>query len=179
MALRGIDTNRKNPPYTIDDFIFWIPNMANFIQTKEGLICFNRLYDMANNEIFFSIFGSSWQYAMSLYIAHFIYRRGKNASRNVGNTLADAAASAAYNGAITSVSVGGFSKSYDTNATTITDREAAFWNLSPYGTELYDLMSRLPIATIAVVTCEKTHKPCNIDNDYFRCSDYIPFIPKE
>lgn len=153
MAIIGIQTDRQNPPYTLDDFCFWIPKMSNFMHTEEGLKYFNKLYPMMNNKIYYSIFGTDWEYAMSLGIAHYLTLIGRQMSRPTGSTLADAAAGDAPVGILTSVGVGGFSKSYDYGSIIKNDEdEALFWNQTPYGVSFYALMKTKSIASIFVVT---------------------------
>lgn len=154
MAIVGIDTDRKNPPYTIDDFCIWIPQMAKFIKTEEGVKYFNKIYPMANNKVFYSIYGTDWEYAISLVIAHYITLIGNQMTRPSGSSLAEAAGSGAVvNGVLSSVSVGGFSKSYDFGLTTKAgDDSALFWNQTAYGVAFYALSRSKSVATMFVVT---------------------------
>ena len=73
MALLGLTLNRKNPEFTIEDFLFWMPSHTNFMNTSEGQKYFEKLYPIANNKIFKSVWGTDWEYAMSLCIAHYCY----------------------------------------------------------------------------------------------------------
>ena len=70
MALVGLQTDTRNPDYTIDEFTFWIPEMSKFIHTEKGMKYFNKLYQIANEKVFFSVFGANWEQAISIYIAH-------------------------------------------------------------------------------------------------------------
>lgn len=153
MALIGIDTNRNNPSYTIDDFTFWIPRFSQFMKTEEGLRYFNKLYPIANNKIFYSIYGTDWEYAMSLCIAHYMYLISSSETRPTGNSLAEASGNGGtITGVLTSVSVGGFSKSYDYGKTMVDSEEAMFWNQSSYGASLMALYKQKAVASILVVT---------------------------
>ena len=70
MALIGIQLDRKNPEFTSADFTFWMPQFKNYVATSDGQVAFNNLYEIANNKIFKSIYGTDWKLAMSLCIAH-------------------------------------------------------------------------------------------------------------
>ncbi len=153
MAIVGTYTDKKNPEYTIDDFCFWIPKMAKFMKTEEGVRYFNKLYPIANNKVFYSVFCSDWEYAMSLVIAHYATLIGKQMSRPSGDTLADAAGGSDVQGVLTNMSVGGFSKTYDFGSIikSGTD-EAMFWNQTSYGVSFYSLMKSKSLPHIMVVT---------------------------
>lgn len=154
MSIIGIDIDRTNPSYTIDDYCFWIPKMEKFMQTEEGKKYFNKLYPMLNNKIFYSIFGTDWEYAMSLGIAHYLTLIGSQKSRPVGSSLEEAAGGGtAVTGVLTSVSIGGFSKSYDYGLTIKSQEdEALFWNQTQYGIQFYALLKQKAVPSIFVVT---------------------------
>lgn len=152
MAIIGIETDRQNPSYTIDDFCFWIPKMSNFMHTDDGAKYFNKLYPMLDRKIFYSIFGTDWEYAISLAIAHYLTLIGNQLSRPSGSTLAEATQGGAIQGVLSSMSVGGFSKSYDFGLTIKSgEDEALFWNQTSYGISFYALMKTKAIASIFVV----------------------------
>lgn len=48
MAIIGIQTDRKNPAFTIADFTFWMPQFKQFMDTDEGQTMFDNLYEIAN-----------------------------------------------------------------------------------------------------------------------------------
>lgn len=153
MAIIGIQTDKQNPPYTVDDFCFWIPQYSKYMHTEDGIKYFNKLYPMLNNKIFYSIFGTDWEYAMSLGIAHYLTLIGRQLSRPVGKTLGEIANDTSINGVLTSMSVGGFSKSYDYGSVMKSgEDEAMFWNQTPYGISFYALMKSKAIPSIFVVT---------------------------
>lgn len=153
MAIIGIETDRQNPTYTIDDYIYWIPEMEQYMRTKDGTKDFNKLYPMANERIYYSIFGVEWEMAMSYCIAHYLVLRGSGLSRPRGSTLESATGSVgAVTGVITGMSVGGFSKNYDYSLTIKGEDEALFWNQTQYGVKLYALMKTKSVASIFVVT---------------------------
>lgn len=152
MALIGIQTNRNNPPFTIDDFTFWMPNFTNFMNTADGKRYFNKLYPIANNKIFKSIFGSDWEMAMSLCIAHYATLIANTNRSPSGNDLSSIIGGANYNGIISSASVGGFSKTFDLDRTMITTDDAKFWNQTSYGAQLMSLWKTKANPSIMVVT---------------------------
>lgn len=153
MAIIGLQTDRRNPDYTIDDFCFWIPKMSKFMHTEEGVKYFNKLYPIANNKIFYSIFGTDWEYAMSLVIAHYLTLIGKQMSRPNGSSLAEATGDNGVNGVLTSMSVGSFSKSYDYGSVlSSNDTDALFWNQTSYGVSFYAIYKTKSQPSMFVVT---------------------------
>ena len=52
MAILGIQINKKNPEYTNNDFLFWMPQFQN-IENLDTL--YDNLYPIANEKIFYSV----------------------------------------------------------------------------------------------------------------------------
>lgn len=152
MAIIGIQTNRHNPPFTIDDFTFWMPQFAQFMRTNEGQTMFDNLYEIANNKIYKSIYGSDWKLAMSYCIAHYATIIAQQQQAPVGDSLSTIAGGGTTKGVLASMSVGGFSKAYDIDKTMSSDDEAKFWNQTAYGASLWSLLKTKNIASIFVVT---------------------------
>lgn len=152
MAIVGIQTDRKNPEFTIKNFIFWMPQFKNFMSTQEGQDYFDNIYPVVNEKIFKSIFGADWPLAMSLAIAHYFTLIAQQEQAPSGDSLAEIAGGGATRGVLTSMSVGGFSKSYDLDKTMSSEEEAAWWNLTSYGAQLYALLKTKAVASIMVVT---------------------------
>ena len=152
MAIIGIQTNRKNPEFTITDFTFWMPQFKQFMDTAEGKAMFENLYEIANNKIFKSIYGSDWKLAMSYCIAHYATLIAQQQQTPSGNTLASIVGGGTTKGVLSSMSVGGFSKSYDIDKTMSSEDEAKFWNQTSYGTALWALLKTKNVASIFVVT---------------------------
>lgn len=75
------------------------------------------------------------EHVMALYTAHYLAAFGSSA---VGGSGKGAAGQATGMGIVSSKSVDGASVSYDTSSTT--EEGAGFWNATPYGRELYQLM---------------------------------------
>lgn len=152
MAIVGIQLDRTNPPFTIDDFTFWMPQYAKFMGTEEGQKYFNKLYAMLNNKVFSSIFGTDWELAMSYAMAHYLTLIANQLQTPSGDTLEGIAGGGVTKGVLSSASVGGFSKSYDINKTMSDDDAAKFWNQTSYGTSYWALLQTKAIPAMFVVT---------------------------
>ena len=149
MALIGINLERENPEFTKNDFLFWMPQFSNLDDIDT---LFSNLYPIANNKIFYSIFGIDWKFAMSLCIAHYATLIGNNTLTPSGSTLSSIAGGGALKGVLTNASIGGFTKTLDYNASTITDESAKWWNSTSYGAQLMTLLKTKAIPSIFVVT---------------------------
>ena len=159
----GITLDRKNPEFKKADLAFWMPKLSAFLNTEAGETAFQNLYEIANNKIFYSIWGSDWKYAMSLCISHYltlIAKQGVNG--NVGDDLASVATLDTYAGILSSMTVGSFSKSFDLAKTMIDSDDAKWWNLTSAGAQLMALFKTKAAPSIFVVT--PTPGPC-FDND--------------
>lgn len=152
MAIIGINIDRENPEFTIEDFTFWMPQFANFMATEDGQRYFNKLYPIANNKIFYSIFGTDWELAMSYAIAHYATLISQQVQAPAGDSLAGIAGGGATKGVLTSATIGGFSKTYDLSKTMLDSQEALFWNQTSYGSQLMALLKTKAIPSILVVT---------------------------
>lgn len=152
MAIIGIQLDRTNPEFTTDDFTFWMPQFMDFMSTQEGLDRFEKIYNIVNQKIFKSIFGSDWELAMSYGIAHYITLIAMQTRTPGGNTLNDIARGGSVQGVLTSASVGSFSKQYDTSLTLSTADEDKFWNQTSYGAKLMALLKTKAVPSILVVT---------------------------
>ena len=119
MALIGIQIDKNNPEYSIQDFKFWMPQYSKYASTDEGLAAFNNLYPIANSKIFYSIYGVDWKYAMSLCIAHYLQLIANQLGAPSGDTLEEIAGGGTIKGVLSSASIGSFSKTYDLNYTTL------------------------------------------------------------
>lgn len=151
MSIIGIQLDRKNPDFTSEDFVFWMPQYSKFIATDEGQRYFNKLHTLVNNKIFKSIFGSDWELAMSYGIAHYLTLIANQLQAPSGDTL-QGIAGGMTKGVVTSASVGGFSKSFDLSKTMVDDDEALFWNQTSYGASLLALLKTKAVPSIMVVT---------------------------
>ena len=152
MAIIGIQTDRKNPSFTVADFTFWMPQFKQFMETNEGQTMFDNLYEIANNKIFKSIYGSDWKLAMSYCIAHYATIIAQQQQAPSGNTLADVAGGGVTRGVLSSMSIGEFSKTYDIDKTMVSSDDAMFWNQTSYGAALMTLYKTKAVPSIFVVT---------------------------
>lgn len=152
MAVIGIQTNKKNPDFSIDDFCLWMPQYTKFMETDEGKRYFNKLYPLVNNKIFKSIFGTDWELAMSYAIAHYLTLIANQLQAPSGSSLQEISGGGTTKGVLSSMSVGEFSKTYDLGKTMLSEDEAMFWNQTSYGAALMALLKTKPIASILVVT---------------------------
>lgn len=151
MAIIGIQLNRENPEFTSDDFIFWMPQYSKFIATVEGQKYFNKIYTLVNNKIFYSIFGSDWELAMSYAIAHYLTLIANQMQAPSGDTLQGIAGGATH-GVLSSMTVGSFTKTYDLDKSMLTEDEAMFWNQTSFGAALMALLKTKAVPSILVVT---------------------------
>jgi hypothetical protein len=149
MAIIGINTNKKNPPFTKVDFLFWMPQFTK-VENLDAL--FENLYPIANNKIFESIYGSDWKMAMSLCIAHYATLIGNNTQLPQGTSLASIAGGGTTKGVLQSATIGNFSKTYDLDRSMVAGQEMIWWNSTSYGAQLMALMKTKGIPSILVVT---------------------------
>lgn len=161
MAIIGINLDRTNPTFTMDDFTFWMPQYKKFIETEEGIKYFNKLYNLINDKIFKSIYGSDWELAMSYAMAHYLTLISNQISSPSGSTLEGIAGGGSIKGVLSSASVGGFSKSYDIDKTVLSEDEALFWNQTSYGAALMALLKTKAVPSIMVVTSGPITNPRN------------------
>jgi hypothetical protein len=152
MAIIGIQINKDNPEFTASDFTFWMPQFAAYIATQEGTAAFNKLYTLCNKKIFYSIFGTDWELAMSYAIAHYLTLIAMQMQAPSGSTLADIAGGGVTRGVLSSMSIGEFSKSYELDKTMLSSDEAMFWNQTSYGAQLMALYKTKAVPSIFVVT---------------------------
>ena len=152
MAIIGIITNKKNPPFSIDDFVFWMPQFKKFLNTTDGQKYFDKLYKLVDNKIFYSIYGNDWELAMSYAIAHYLTLISNQEGNPSGDTLAGIAGGGVHKGILSSAGVGGFNKQFDLSKTIYDADEALFWNQTSYGGSLMALLKTKAIPSIMVVT---------------------------
>lgn len=152
MALIGITIDRRNPEFTINDFTFWMPQYTKFMATEQGQKYFNKLYEVADNKVFKSIFGTDWELAMSYCIAHYLTIIANRMGAPAGDTLEGIAGGGATQGVLSSASIGNFSKQYDIDKTISQDDEAKFWNQTSYGQAYWALLKTKAVPTMLVVT---------------------------
>lgn len=152
MAIVGITLDRQNPSFTADDFTFWMPQFTKYIATPEGQKAFAKIYALANNRIFYSIFGSDWELAMSYAIAHYLTLIGQQTQAPSGSTLGEIAGGGVTRGVLSGASIGEFHKDYDLSKTMLDTPDAMFWNQTSYGSSLMTLLKTKAVPSIFVVT---------------------------
>lgn len=152
MAIVGITLDRKNPAFTADDFTFWMPQFTNYIATTEGQKAFDKIYTLVNNRIFYSIFGSDWELAMSYAIAHYLTLIAQQSQAPSGSTLAEIAGGGTTRGVLAGANIGEFGKQYDLSKTMLDTPDAMFWNQTSYGSALMTLLKTKAVPSIFVVT---------------------------
>lgn len=152
MAIIGIQLDRKNPEFSKADFAFWMPQYKKYLETADGDVAFENLYEIANYKVFKSIYGTDWKLAMSLCIAHYLTLISNQLQAPAGDTLEGIAGGGAYKGVLSSASVGGFSKSYNLSSTMVEEDESKFWNQTSYGAQLMALLKTKAVPSIMVVT---------------------------
>lgn len=152
MAIIGIQLDKKNPEFCKCDFLFWMPQFTKYMATDEGDRYFNKLYNVVNKKIFYSIFGTDWELAMSYAIAHYLTLIASQMQAPAGDTLMGIAGGGTTKGVISSMSVGAFSKTYDIDKTMLNENEAMFWNQTSYGAALMALLKTKAVPSIMVVT---------------------------
>ena len=88
---------------------------------------------IAENQLISTVWGNIWAKAVMLYVAHEITLSAQNkVSATIGGPPGQSGGVAA------SKTVGSVSVSYDQNTTR--EKDAGFWNLTNYGTQLFRLM---------------------------------------
>lgn len=152
MAIVGITLDRTNPPFTADDFLVWMPQFTKYLATEAGQKTFNKIYSVANQRVFYSIFGADWELAISYVIAHYLTLIGQQQQAPSGSTLAEIAGGGTTRGIISSASIGEFHKDYNLDYTTLNTPEALFWNQTSYGSSFIALLKTKAIPSIMVVT---------------------------
>lgn len=152
MAIIGITLDRTNPEFTKQDFLIWMPQFRQYIMTDCGDKHFQKLVKLANDKIFESIYGADWEYAMSLCIAHYLTLIAQQMQAPSGDTLAEIAGGGTYKGILSSMTIGGFHKTYELSSTMVSTDDAKFWNQTSYGAALMALLETKSVPTIFVVT---------------------------
>ena len=149
MAIIGINIDKRNPPYTKEDFLFWMPQFTN-LSNLDTL--FENLYPVANAKIFSSIYGTDWKMAMALCIAHYATLIGNNTQLPAGSSLSSIAGGGTTKGVLQSATIGAFSKTYDLDRSMISGQEYIWWNSTSYGAQLMALLKTKAVPSIMVVT---------------------------
>lgn len=156
MPVYGVMVNRKNPEFTKEQMLIFLPQYKKFFQTEEGEKYFEALYKIANSKIFYYIYGPDWPYAMSLCIAHYLTLISNQLGAPSGSSLTEIAGGGNFKGVMSSASVGGFNKTYDLDKTMSSKEENLFWNQTSFGASLMALLASKSIPSIAVIASPLT-----------------------
>lgn len=152
MPIVGIELNRDNPEFTMEDFTLWMPQFKPLMDTTDGNKYFNKLYPIANKKIFHSIYGTDWELAMCYCIAHYLTLIAQQVQAPSGSTLAGIAGGGVHKGVLSGASIGGFNKSVDFSKTMSESEETKFWNQTSYGSSLMALYKTKAVPSIFVIT---------------------------
>lgn len=152
MAIIGIQIDKTNPAFSVDDFKIWMPQFSAYVATQQGAALYTKIYEMCNRKIFHSIFGTDWELAISYAIAHYITLIAQQQQAPSGNTLAEIAGGGVTRGVLSSASIGDFSKTYELDKTMVSSDDAMFWNQTSYGAALMALYKTKAVPSIFVVT---------------------------
>ena len=105
---------------------------------------------MANDSIFPDVWGSSYQYAAGLFVAHFCAMYLQTYADGSPNAAAVAGNSGNV-GTVKSATMGDTSVSYDNSAVTAGTEKWGTWNATKYGAQLVTLARSLGIAGSYVI----------------------------
>lgn len=157
MPIMGLELNRENPVFKITDFTLWMPQFKEYMKTDDGVQYFNKLHTVANNKIFYSIYGSDWELAMSYCIAHYLTIIAQQVQSPSGSMLSQIAGGGVHKGILSGASIGGFNKQLDFDKTMINSDDAKFWNQTSYGSNLMALYKTKAVPSIFVVISDTTN----------------------
>jgi len=147
--------NRNNPEFSSEIFKIYMPAMADFIDTAQGLVVYTEYVKIANTKCFSSMWGDEWNEGMSLLIAHYLTlwaQRAAAASSSMAKTVSGIAAQGAPRGVVTSLSAGELNKSYDFSLTTLeTQKDNAFYNKTVFGQDYYSRLVAKRSVSVALV----------------------------
>ena len=142
-----------NPDFTMEDFLFWLPQFSKYLATQKGQSAFEKIYPIVNDKIFKGVYGPDWEYAMALGIAHYLYLKGQSEKTPSGSKLSEIpGGNPTSSGIMSSAGIGAFNKTIDLDHTLVSGDGAKFWNQSDYGKKLMNLMASKGILTMMVAT---------------------------
>ena len=137
MPVFGLPRNTKNPEFKDVIFNMWCPEFKKYLENPENKAKYEYLKtEFANKRIKKAIFGSDWEYAMSMCIAFYLTLIVK--AENAGTpSLSRLAENSNPVGRVDSYSVGSLSKQMNFDSIMLTTEEALFWNQNKYGVSLF------------------------------------------
>lgn len=110
----------------------------------------NNFIAMANDTILPDRWGSSWRYAVGLFVAHNAAMYLKPYAPN-SNSTTEAANGADQTGVVKSATMGDTSVSYDASAITAGTAKWGTWNATIYGSQLVTMARQIGIAGSFIV----------------------------
>lgn len=120
----------NNPPYTRDDFLSIYPQFTNIVPVN--VVDF--YLSMANASLSYDIYQDQWNYAMGLYIGHFVSLWLQMTNGLTENSpAAKVIQSSMAQGLIASKSAGSLSISYDNSSVDNDLQGWAAWKLTKFG----------------------------------------------
>ena len=136
MPVFGLPRNAKNPEFKDVIFELWCPEFKSYLSKPENKLKYDYFKTLANKRIRKSIFGTDWEYAMSMCIA--FYMTQVIEAENKGTpSLSKLAEDSGPKGRVDSYSVGSLSKSMSFDSIMLNTEEALFWNQNKYGVKLF------------------------------------------
>lgn len=143
MPVFGLPKNTKNPVFKDVIFEMWCPEFKAYLQKPENKVKYEYLKtEFANKRVKKALFGSDWEYAMSMCIAFYLTLIVK-AEQSASPSLSRLAENSRPEGRVDSYSVGSLSKQMNFDSIMLNTEEALFWNQNKYG--------------VALFACAKTH----------------------
>ena len=150
MPVYGLPASQTNPEFTKAKFQLLMPRFKEFVEGKEGEQVYDIFKEIADDQILINTFGTKWEYAMSLAIAH--YLDINNYDRESSYSLKESKKDSGIKGIMVSENLGeNQSKSYSTDEITLTHSYSKFWNTTEYGRRLITLLESQGIPSIFVV----------------------------
>lgn len=144
MELRGIASNLlahwgNNPSYSKEDFLAVFPQFKN----KVPDIMIDYYINLANACLSYNMYGEQWNYAMSLYVAHFLTLYLKLSDGITEDSpVSQVIRSSLGFGLVASKSAGDLSLSYDYGAINEDLNGWAAWKMTTYG-QLFATIAKL------------------------------------
>lgn len=128
--LVGLPKAQEGPAVELDTFYKYIPALKSYVEANKET--FNTYNDKCRKQLNYNYWGTDWEFALSLAIAHYICITNPALPQVIGNDTA-------AGGVMSSRSVDRMSYSYDTNKYMSDHQSAHFWNLTGYGRTLFIL----------------------------------------
>ena len=151
LRARAANVCTSKGDYTAEQFQADFPQFFN--SGGESLLpatMISEIISMANESICPDKWGSSWRYAVGLYVAHYTTLMLRSYAPS-NDTVGQAAASGALVGVVKSATLGDASVSYDTGAITAGTEDWGDLNSTTYGQMLASRARMIGMAGMAVI----------------------------